>query len=310
MFMIFPYTQNSAGAIAIAKELDGKRILRTGSAYVYKPSDVVINWGASDCPFPQALNYNNKNILNKLVFFRKLANTGLTPRYVEDEAAASLLNFPVFCRTKLTGKDGSGIVIANNPNELVDCDLYTEAVAKSAEYRVHVGRLPNGMITILGAQKKWVPDPNKLDNKLVWAGEGTNFVWTVDGLPIVLPESVADVAGRTLAEFPELTFAAMDIVYDNVFKRAFVLEANSAPTITPKTAELYGVFFRQFEGVGGVAPAPTFPEAVPVAVAPVPVLGDPTDTLFITVKYDASIITPEWIEATINSQKGIINVQL
>lgn len=304
MFMIFPYTQNSEGAIAIAKELDGKRILRSGSSYVYKPSDVVINWGASDCPFPQALNYNNKNILNKLAFFRTLSGLNLTPQYAETKAGAASLNFPVFCRTKITGKDGAGIVIANSPDELVQCDLYTEAVNKTKEYRVHVGRLPNGKITIIGSQQKWVPDPSKLDNKLVWAGEGTNFVWTVNGLPIVLPPTVEQVARDTLAAFPELTFAAMDIVYDNNISRAFVLEANSAPTITPKTAELYGFFFRQFEGVGGVAPAPTFPEAVPVAVALEP------DTLLVTVKYDPSIITASELEQAIAWVKGVDLVQL
>lgn len=250
MFMIFPYTQGSAGAKAIAEELSGKRILRTGSSYVPKPEDVIINWGASDCPFPQALNYKTKEVTNKIAFFDRLKNKGLTPRYTTSREAAEFMQFPVFCRTTVEGKDGEGIVVAQNADELVQAKLYVEGVKKTKEFRVHVGRNPDGVTCeIIGIQQKFVPDLNALAHSSVWAGDGTNFVWTVNGAPVLMPPSVRDVVTKAFAEFPELTFGAFDVVYkaDDWNPVAYVLEINSAPTVTPKTAEKYGAFFRKFE---------------------------------------------------------------
>lgn len=245
MFMIFPYTQGSAGAKAIAEELKGKRILRTGSSYVPKPEDVIINWGASDCPFPQALNYGTKAVTNKIAFFDRLKNKGLTPRYTTSRDAAEFMTFPVFCRTTVEGKDGEGIVVANSPEELVQAKLYVEGVKKTKEYRVHVGRRPDGLVEIIGVQQKYVPDVNLLPDGDVWAGEGTKFVWTVNGQGVSLPDD--QVVRLAFAEFPELDFGAFDVVYDG--SKMYVLEINSAPTVTPKTAEKYGAFFRKFEKV-------------------------------------------------------------
>lgn len=256
-FMIFPYTQGSAGAKAIAEELGGKRILRQNSTYTPKDSDVIINWGASDCPFPQALNYGTKDVTNKIKFFERLKGKDLTPRFTTSRAAAEFMKFPVFCRTTVEGKDGEGIVVAENINELVDAKLYVEGVNKKKEFRVHMGRWPDGSIRIIGVQQKFVPNTAALENSNVWAGEGTNFVWTVNGNDVALPSSAKNVAEKAFAEFPELAFGAFDIVYEELglgSARAYVLEMNSAPTITPKTAEIYGAFFRLFEK----------PEVVPV----------------------------------------------
>ncbi len=254
MFMIFPYTQGSAGAKAIAEELSGKRILRSGSSYVPKPEDVIINWGASDCPFPQALNYGTKAVTNKIAFFDRLKGKGLTPRYTTSRDAAEFMTFPVFCRTTVEGKDGEGIVVAKDASELVQAKLYVEGVEKYKEFRVHIGRLPDGTIEIIGAQQKYVPTTADLAHPDVWAGEGTQFVWTVGGNPIVLPIVVKAVAKKAFEEFPELTFGALDVAYlvGDSGDGAYVLEINSAPTVTPKTAEKYGAFFRKFEKVAEV----------------------------------------------------------
>lgn len=263
-YMIFPYTQNSAGAIAIAAELDGQRILRKDSKYSPKEGDVVINWGASDCPYKNALNYNNKAVLNKLAFFAHLSGKGLTPDFATTLGQASNLSFPVFCRTEIEGKDGSGIVVADTPDQLVSAGLYVSAVDKTSEYRVHVGRMPDGSLVVIGAQKKVVHHTTEGMDARVWAGDGTSFVWTVNDLPAYIPQPVKDIALAAFSHFNELTFGALDVVFVNSTAKALVLEINSAPTVTPETAKKYGEFFRAHTAATGkTEEAPLF-AAVPV----------------------------------------------
>lgn len=299
-FMIFPYTQNSAGAIALAEALGGQRILREGSSYKPKPDDVIINWGASDCHFQTALNANNSAVLNKLSFFNRLIGTGLTPPFASTMGSAvDGLTFPIFCRTELRGRDGAGIVIADNLGQLVQCDLYVQGVTKTSEYRVHIGRNPDGTFSIIGSQKKIVTAPTDgLDNR-VWAGEGTRFVWTVSGAPVKLPKSVENVAFAAFEHFPELTFGAFDIIYDSGASQAYVLEINSAPTMTPETARRYASFFRQF-----AKDAPEVPETAAASTAAAPT----EDMILLTVTVAPESITAEQIQQTLSLMNGVTSV--
>lgn len=268
-YMIYPYTQNSKGAIDLAKELGGQRILREGSSYQKKPGDVVINWGASDCPYPYALNADNKAVLDKLSFFKRLAGKGLAPRFATSLQGAPDLAYPIFCRTKLQGRDGAGIVVADNAGQLVNCQLYVEGVNKTSEYRVHVGRLPDGSVVVIGAQKKVHGEPHAGQDSRVWTGESTRFVWTVGGAPAVIPGAVTAVSIKAFAFFPELTFGAFDVVYDSDSYKAYVLEINSAPMMTPETAKRYGDFFRKHGEQVSVQPVAS---AATMVAAPVEML--------------------------------------
>lgn len=259
MFMIYPYKQGSEGAKAVAEALEGKRILRENSTYKPKPGDVIINWGASDCPFPQALNHDVSGGLDKLAFFNRLKGTHLTPKFATNKLqAAAELTFPVFCRTQIKGKDGEGIVVAESWDQLVEAPLYVRGIVKTAEYRLHLGRLPDGTIYYIGGQKKIhkVVEDKHPD---IWCGSETTFVWTVNGQPAVIPQRVIDVAEDAFKLFPELAFAGLDVVWDGA--NAYVLEINSAPMQTPKTTELYAKFFRDYEAMlpkpVAEAPAPT-----------------------------------------------------
>lgn len=261
-FFIFPYTQNSAGAIALAEELEGKRVLRQGSSYKFKDDHCLINWGASDCPYPEALNRDIKAVLDKRVFFDRLKGTGLTPAYATSliEAKENLF-YPIYCRTKVKGHDGQGIVIADNPDQLVSADLYTQGVDKAYEYRIHVGRLPNGEVVIIGGQKKihgaaGANTNNVPSDDRIWCGDTTRFVWTVSGFPVHIPMSVQNAVLKAFDEFPELTFGAFDAM-KSYNEGAYVLEINSAPMMTPETAKRYGSFFRTYvDSMNSIAPEP------------------------------------------------------
>lgn len=239
--MIYPYSSVSEGAKNIADGLGGMRIKRSGSSYVFKETDRVINWGASDNPFPKALNANIGSVLSKKAFFDRCKYADITPRYALDSSSAKALNSKLVCRALDKGKDGEGISIWEGDGPLPNAVLYVEFQPKTAEYRVHVGRTPEGEIVLIGHQRKF-----KKGGGDIWTGESCYFVWTVDGLPVVLPEGVRDVALKTLALFEEVTFTGLDIIYDSNTQRAFVLEANSAPMMTPKTVECYVTFFNKF----------------------------------------------------------------
>jgi hypothetical protein len=238
-YMIYPYSSGSEGAKNISEGLGGMRIKRSGSTYSYKDTDVVINWGASDNPFPKALNANIASVLSKKAFFDRCKYAGITPRFAFDQAAAKALNAKLVCRALDKGKDGEGISIWEGDGPLPNAVLYVELIAKTEEYRVHVGRTKDGEIVLIGHQRKF-----KKGGGEIWTGDSCNFVWTVNGLPVVLPQAVKDVAVKALDLFGEVTFAGFDIIYDGT--NAYVLEANSAPMMTPKTVECYTTFFNKF----------------------------------------------------------------
>jgi len=263
-YRIYPYKSASEGATAIAEAIGGKKIRLQNSTYQPAPDDVIINWGNSSCPFPNALNKDISATLDKLKFFERLAGTGLTPKFATTAVqAAAELAFPVFCRTQLKGKDGEGIVVADAWMNLVPAPLYVQRVAKTKEYRVHVGRFGNEIIPI-GHQQK-VHHTVEGQHPDIWTGDSTKFVWTVNGAPVSLPAAVKTCVNSAFEKFPELTFGAFDVVYDAGSNTAYVLEINSAPMQTPETTARYKAFFQKF--------APPEPVAAPVtaAAAPTPV---------------------------------------
>ena len=258
-FFVYPYTQHSAGSIMLAEELDGKRVKLTNSIYSHKPENVLINWGNGNCPYSMALNPASAilNVIDKVKFFKTLQGTGLIPTVAFSQAEAKAnLSYPIVCRTLAEGSDGEGIVIAEKPEEVVPAKLYTSYVDKTSEYRIHMGRNQQGEVVVICRQKKYLSDAFTGD-KRIWTGSETKMAYIETALAPVIA-----VAKATFAKFPELTFGAFDIVYNNSTETAYVLEINSAPMMNADTTKAYADFFRTF------AVTSTSPTSVPVA-APV-----------------------------------------
>lgn len=237
-YYILPYNSHSHGAIMLADELDGKRLKLTGSTYSHKPENVLINWGNGNCPYPQALNANINGVINKVDFFKRLVGCPYAPKAAFTQAAAANLSYPVVCRNTVEGHDGEGIKIAETAAQLSNCHLYTEYVDKTSEYRVHLGRLPNGDVTIIVRQKKF-KSQNFTGDGRIWTGPETKLE-----ILNLIPNAVAKAAKEVFAKFPELTFGAFDIAYNNSEETAYVLEINSAPMMTAGTTSAYADFFR------------------------------------------------------------------
>lgn len=244
---IFPYKAGSRGARALAEALDCKVLKRVGSKFRFREGDLVINWGGVDCPFNGRGVANQNDAVavarNKLTCFQAMKEHGVSvPSFwmkredIPDEA------FPVFCRTTLTGHSGQGIVVANNRDELVPAPLYTQYVKKKHEFRVHVLRDRQGQTSIITVQRKakrnGADDANfmvrNLDNGFVYVDNQG------DGLT---PNDVLLNAFKAV-EACGLAFGAVDVIWNEFQKKAYVLEINTAPGLEERTANAYAKALR------------------------------------------------------------------
>lgn len=241
---VFPYKTGSRGAKELAKACGGRVLRRINSKYRYREGDLIINWGAKDCPFrgrhvanqPEAIELAS----NKLKCFQLMKEFGVSiPDFWTKMEDIPNEAFPIVCRTILTGHSGVGIIIAGNRGGLVRAPLYTRYIKKKHEYRVHVLRKPGKETSIIITQRKakvnGFENPNfqirNLDN---------GFVYVIEDAP---PQMVTDEAKKAL-ESAALTFGAVDVIWNEHLQTAYVLEINTAPGLEERTAKAYAEAFK------------------------------------------------------------------
>lgn len=242
---IIPYKAGSEGAKALAQALGVKRIKTEGSKFKGAAHKVVVNWGNSKLPaeilkctilnLPEAVSKAS----NKLSFFKAMAEAGVSvPAFTESpqDVQEMLANGKtVVARTILNGHSGAGIVLLEGEVQVVKAPLYVEYVPKKEEYRVHVFR---GEVVDVQrkARKKDVPD-DQVNWKIRNLANGFIFARGEDVLGAV-PEDVLVQAQRS-AEAVGLDFGAVDVIYNDKQRKAYVLEVNTAPGLTGATLEGY-----------------------------------------------------------------------
>ena len=119
--------------------------------------------------------------------------------------------------------------------------LYVQYVKKKKEFRIHIGKLPNGAYKIIAEQqkvKKSGQDP--VDWRI--RSHANGFVFQRQGIEV--PSIVRHAAMRCL-EATGLDFGAIDIIY-TAGGKAFVLEVNTAPGLKGQTVQDYANFFKGF----------------------------------------------------------------
>lgn len=239
---VFPYRAGSRSARALADALEGRVLRREGSRYRRRDGDLIINWGASDCPFSGRGVANQPNAIdpasNKLKCFEAMKEAGVTiPPFWTKREDIPADAYPVMCRTKLQAHSGEGIVIADRPDQLVKAPLYTQYIKATNEYRVHAIRMPGGETSIIAVQRKAkrndVADPDFRVRNLA-----NGFVYVMEDNP---PEDVVKQAKAAL-ESSGLAFGAIDV---KGAKKAHVLEINTAPGLEDRTAQAYAAKFRE-----------------------------------------------------------------
>lgn len=250
MTKLYPYSDGSESAKALAGALGIKRLFREGrNAHV---SGAIINWGNS--AFYRDLTYETELLnhpdavakaVNKLEAFKALDGHVSIPKWTESLVGALewlVEGQSVVSRLKLTGHSGEGIVITvpGDPNQepLGEAPLYTQYVRKRQEYRLHVFR-DKVFFTQRKARNKDVPDENvnwKVRN------HANGFIFAHQGVECGPDaEQYAIDAVRVLG----LDFGAVDII-KGVDDKWYVLEVNTAIGIEGTTLEKYVEIFKEY----------------------------------------------------------------
>ena len=244
-FKIFPYKRGSMSAKLLARNLG---CLRVGHNYDARRRDIIINWGNSNA-YSIPFNDNDLNkpsaisiAANKLKTFNKLSEAGFTalPDWTTDINVAKqwcLDNNLIYCRTKLTGHSGSGIVIATFPDEIVQAPLYTKAAKHKHEYRVHVF-------------KGEALDVQQKKRKRDWAGLSTGIRnhsngWVYCRTDVVPPPDLVTKCIDAV-KIIGLDFAAVDVGYREYDNTTILFEINTAPGLVGATLTKYTEAFKTY----------------------------------------------------------------
>lgn len=240
---VWAYRQGSKSAKALATALGGRVLKRNGSTFVFKTSDVAINWGDPDAVRPATpgltlFNYCDlRAASNKKTFFQKMKeeHSDIIPEFWTDRSAIPADVYPVVCRTTLAGHSGEGIVIADTVDQLVDAPLYVRYVKKKDEYRVHCSST-----TIISVQRK----ARRLDCETPnWKvrNHANGFIYVrneINPPPSVIANALQAI-GAT-----QLDFGAVDVIWNEHEQKAYVLEINTAPGLEGQTVDDYASFFQ------------------------------------------------------------------
>lgn len=236
MIKIYPYKAGSKSAKMLAAALSCKLLKISNSKYKPKEHHIVVNWGASNCPsfYPaDVLNPLVGPAQDKLLTFEALqaANVNI-PLFWTNQEDIPAEAYPVFARTILNAHSGAGIVVVDSPDTAVVAPLYTQYVKKSQEYRVHVFR-DNSIFVQRKAKKTGV---EVTDWKIRNLSNGFVFVpQEVEELPdtSIIEQAVAAVAAL------KLDFGGVDVIWNDHYKKAYVLEVNTACGLEERTALIY-----------------------------------------------------------------------
>lgn len=249
--MLYMYSHNNgAGSKLLAEALGIKRLRHTGSKVRLYMADWVINWGSRKS-FLQCNVLNTAEAVNiaqcKLSTFNTLSQ-GNSKKYLpkfwtnieearkwlhEGEGTRTLV-----CRTILRGSEGVGIVLTTNPLDIPPAPLYVEYVKKQAEYRIHVlGGEPIDMVRKILRKDYEGPKNYMIRNT------ANGFIFQRNGIQV--PQQVIDAAVLAVNDIG-LDFGAVDVVWNDHYQRAVVLEVNTAPGIEGTTVQKYAEAIRKY----------------------------------------------------------------
>ena len=143
----------------------------------------------------------------------------------------------VVCRTLTRASEGRGIVISENPEQLVRAPLYTKYVPKKAEYRVHVF---DGNVIDLQQKKKRKGFKNERNTRIRNLANG--YVFCRDGL--VEPEGIRELAISATSAL-DYRIGAVDIAHNVKKDKLVVLEVNANPGLQGQTLVNYAFAIKQ-----------------------------------------------------------------
>lgn len=258
---VFMYRNKpSNGATCLRRTLGASFIKLKNSSFVGNATRTIINWGSgTGFPFP----LNGAKVLNqpeavavashKRRFFQLCDEIGRIniPRYtVNQSEAEEWINTGsvVFLRTVLQGSSGVGIVELNNVTDLkekskgVANPLYVEYIKKKHEFRIHF--MNKRIISVQQKKKRKDVDLESINWRVRSWDNG--FIFARNDIKV--PQPVKDQA-LLVADLCGLDFGAIDIIWNERRKEAFVLEVNTAPGLCGTTVYDYAYSFAKELGL-------------------------------------------------------------
>lgn len=242
---LLPYKGGSASAKVLAERLGIRRLKKEGSKWKPRANRTVINWGCGNGNYPKQFDGANfinlpdsvSTASNKHLCLIKLEEGGvpIVPWTTKKTVAIAEADGGgvVYCRTKLQGHSGDGIVVAHKPEEVVDAPLYTTRLGAKWEFRAHV---VFGKVVDVRRKAK------------VEGHEGNKYVknhangYVFKKFDIQVPDDVNKVAIDAVKAVG-LDFGAVDILYYK--DKAYVLEINTACGIEGSTVDSYAEAFEE-----------------------------------------------------------------
>lgn len=237
--LILPYKYGSESA-KLLKELTGIKFLKKNTNRPVPRDSLIINWGCSVLP---NRDLNGADIVNKPESVRKASNKlstfihlkdeGIIPDFTENVSEARLMASRgiVVARHILNGHSGQGIeLIPKNSETIPEAPLYVEYIKKKREYRVHVFCEE---IIFIQEKRKRIEAEN-----VNWQirNHANGFIFASDN--VELDEEGKRAAIIAVSKLG-LDFGAVDLIYNEYRNKYYVLEVNTAPGITGRTAEIY-----------------------------------------------------------------------
>ena len=230
----------SKSARELAKYL---RVLRikasTGSRFRGRNSDVIVNWGKPKNILENVRYLNSIEAVikasNKLVSLETMGNVGISIPKVYKELISPPTDVLLMARTTLYGHSGNGIVVGTRQelyNNGIEAQLYTEYIAKVAEYRVIV--VGNEAVDVKVKKKKRDYEGDRGENYIWNASNGYVFARNIG----VFNVDVC-VLGVSAVKALGLMYGAVDIIEDEAGK-LYVLEVNTAFGLEGTTTSLVG----------------------------------------------------------------------
>lgn len=244
--MLYPYKKGSNSAKLLAAAIGVKQIKTEGSKFKGSKNKTVINWGASTLPdeVEKCNVINNAEAVklasNKLAFFKAVEGNLQIPDFTTDVNVAKKWleeGGKILGRTKLSGHSGEGIYYYdclenfNNVNH-DKFKLFVRYIPKKDEYRVHV--VGDKVVDIRRKAARKDIHPDQVNWKIRSYGNG--FVFAKEGV-----DADKQVYEQSLEAIRlcGLDFGAVDIVWNNFYKKAYVLEINTAPGLEGSTVDVY-----------------------------------------------------------------------
>lgn len=254
-----PYKLQSKTYKELKKRLKGRNLHEEDGNISGK---LVINWGLSKKPI--GFNLKENTLLNKYTAvaksrdkyraFQCMKDTVQIPQFTTslDQALKWVEDGHTVFGRKKTGYGGRDIVKHTDFKQFCDRNFFTKYIPKKDEFRVHIG---DG--EIFDYQRKALRkiddfgkaiNPDDVDFQIRNLYNG--FIYARSN--VNLPE---DVKVQALAAMKalKLDFGAVDVIYNQHYDKAYVLEINTAPGLTGTTLENYLKYFeKHIDKVGQV----------------------------------------------------------